>query len=153
LESLSRKTFRISANASGKNQISGYGAIFGTLDSDNEIVDRGAFTASLAESRRTRKSILMMWMHQQDQIIGVWDSVTEDQKGLLCSGHLLPSVQKGAEALALISAKAVGDLSIGFKTVRAVRVNGVRHIQEARLFEVSLVSFGSNSGARLMEMD
>jgi HK97 family phage prohead protease len=141
----------VSARASGKNQISGYGAIFGTLDADNEIVDRGAFTAALQQSRRTGKMPLMLWQHQQDQVIGVWDSIVEDSKGLLCKGHLLPSVQKGAEALALIAAKAIGDLSIGFRTVRATRINGVRHIQQVSLFEVSLVSYASNSEACLME--
>jgi uncharacterized protein len=139
------------ARASGKNQISGYGAIFGTLDSDNEIVDRGAFTAALQQTLRTGKMPLMLWQHQQDQVIGVWDSIVEDSKGLLCTGHLLPSVQKGAEALALIAAKAIGDLSIGFRTVRATRINGVRHIQQVTLFEVSLVSFASNSEACVME--
>jgi HK97 family phage prohead protease len=134
-----------------KNSISGYGAIFGTLDADNEIIDRGAFASSLAQSRRTGKPILMLWQHQESSVIGTWDSFSEDSKGLLCKGHILPTVQRGSEALALLAAKAIGDLSIGFKTVRATRINGVRHIQEVRLFEVSLVSFASNSEACVTE--
>jgi HK97 family phage prohead protease len=134
-----------------KNSISGYGAIFGTLDADNEIIDRGAFASSLAQSRRSRKPILMLWQHDTTAVIGVWGSIVEDAKGLLCTGYLLPTVQRGAEALALLAAKAIGDLSIGFKTVRATRINGVRHIQEVRLFEVSLVSFASNSEACVTE--
>jgi HK97 family phage prohead protease len=136
-----------------KNQISGYACTFGTLDADNEIVDMGAFRASLARFRLIKKMPLMLWQHQQDAVIGVWDSAIEDSKGLMVRGHILPGVQKGAEALALIAAKAIGDLSIGFRTVRAVTVNGVRHLQEVRLFEVSLVSFASNSESFVMEAD
>jgi hypothetical protein len=138
---LPRFTSGVEVKKKSLNSISGYGAIFGTLDSDGEIIDRGAFSASLAQSRRSGKPPLMLWQHQQDQVIGVWDSIVEDGKGLRCSGHVLPTVQKGAEALALIAARAIGDLSIGYKTVRATRINGVRHIQQVNLFEVSLVSF------------
>jgi hypothetical protein len=129
-------------------EISGYASVFGNVDSDGEIVDRGAFTASLARHRKDGTRPLLLWQHKDSEVIGIWDHFEEDSIGLLATGRLLPTVQRGAEAIALIGEGAIYGLSIGFRSVRDRVINKIRHLEIIDLLEVSLVSFASNSAAR-----
>ena len=140
--------FEIKKSPTG-TEISGYASVFGNIDSDGEIVDRGAFVASLAQHRKAGTQPLMLWQHDPHQVIGKWDHFEEDSTGLLATGRLLPAVQRAAEAIALISEGAIYGLSIGFNAVRDRVINKVRHLEVLKLLEVSLVSFASNSDARI----
>src|SRR5450759_779362 len=140
--------FEIKRSPNGA-EISGYASVFGNIDSDGEIVDRGAFTASLAQHRKSYTQPLMLWQHDPHQVIGKWDHFEEDSTGLLATGRLLPAVQRAAEAIALIGEGAIYGLSIGFNTVRDRVIQRVRHLEVLNLREVSLVSFASNSDARV----
>src|SRR3954468_15349729 len=60
----------------------GYGSIFGNVDSYGEIVEPGAFTASLVDARRKGRTIKMLWQHDPYQPIGIWEDLAEDSKGL-----------------------------------------------------------------------
>ena len=72
----------------------------------------------------------------------------------LCGGRaqLTPGVARSLEVLRLMRAGALDGLSIGFKTVRARRheASGVRHILEADLWEISIVTFPMQPEARVM---
>jgi HK97 family phage prohead protease len=140
--------FEIKKSPNG-TKISGYASVFGNVDQDGEIVDRGAFTASLAQHRKGDTQPLMLWQHDPHQVIGKWDHFEEDSTGLLATGRLLPAVQRAAEAIALIGEGAIYGLSIGFRTARERIINKVRHLEVINLLEVSLVSFASNSDARI----
>jgi HK97 family phage prohead protease len=144
----SSASFQIKRSPSGA-EISGYASTFGMLDDQGDIVEPGAFTASLAAYRKAGTQPLMLWQHDQDQPIGVWETVKEDAKGLFVKGRILTTLQRGSEAASLIEAGAIRDLSIGYKTLRFRMVGKVRHLLEVKLYEISLVSLGSNSGARL----
>jgi HK97 family phage prohead protease len=91
----------------------------------------------------------MFWSHNQAEVPGYWTSMVEDHKGLLATGRILPTVQRGKEAIALIDAGAVNGLSVGFRTIRDRIINRTRHLQQLDLLEVSLVSLPSKDGARL----
>ena len=140
--------FEIKRSPNG-TEISGYASVFGNVDSDGEIVDRGAFSASLAQHRKADTLPLMLWQHDTHAVIGKWDRFEEDGTGLLATGRLLPAVQRAAEAIALIGEGAIYGLSIGFNTVRDRVINKIRHLEVLNLREVSLVSFASNSNARV----
>jgi HK97 family phage prohead protease len=129
-------------------EIRGYASVFGTTDDQGEVVDPGAFTASLAQHRRKGTMPLMFWSHSPAEIPGYWTNMVEDHKGLLATGRILSSVQRGKEAIALIEAGAVNGLSVGFRTIRDRIINRKRHLVQLDLVEVSLVSLPSN--ARLM---
>jgi uncharacterized protein len=131
-------------------EIRGYASVFGTTDYQGEVVDPGAYTASLARHRRKGTMPLMFWSHNPAEIPGYWTSMVEDHKGLLATGRILPTVQRGKEAIALIEAGAVNGLSVGFRTIRDRIINRRRHLMQLDLVEVSLVSLPSNDGARLM---
>ncbi|WP_333713730.1 HK97 family phage prohead protease [Yoonia sp.] len=126
--------------------ISGYASLFGAPDQGGDIVERGAYAASLAKGR----GVKMLWQHDPAQPIGVWDEVREDAKGLWVKGRLLTDVAKGREAASLIAAKAIDGLSIGYRTLKARKDDaGQRRLTELELWEVSLVTFPMLPDARV----
>jgi uncharacterized protein len=58
-------------------------------------------------------------------------------------------VQAAREAKALLEAGAIDGLSIGYRTVRAEKSGGGRHLHEVELWEVSLVTFPMLPEARV----
>lgn len=127
----------------------GYASLFGIPDAQNDIVERGAFAASLL--RRGTGGIRMLWQHDPAEPIGTWLSIAEDPVGLRVTGRLVTATGRGREALDLLAAGAVDGLSIGFKAVRAERRrrDGPRRLLEVDLWEVSLVTFPALAGARV----
>jgi hypothetical protein len=130
----------------------GYASLFGIADAQNDIVERGAFSASLL--KRGAAGIRMLWQHDPAEPIGTWVSLAEDPVGLRVTGRLVTHTQRGREALDLMAAGAVDGLSIGFKAVRAGgRRGGARRLLEVDLWEVSVVTFPALGGARVTRVD
>ncbi len=131
-------------------EISGYASLFGKTDQGGDVVDAGAYGASLARLASKGNSVKMLWQHDPNQPIGVWDEVHEDATGLWVKGRILTDVEKGREAAALIEAGAIDGLSIGYRTVRATKNDtGGRLLSELELWEVSLVTFPMLPDARV----
>lgn len=124
--------------------IKGYAAIFGNIDDGGDILQADAIDPHI-----TATSVKMLWQHDPYTPIGVWDVVRPDEKGLYVEGRLLEDVQQAKEAAALIRAGAVSGLSIGYRTVRAERIDDVRHLMEIEMWEVSVVTFPMNTDARI----
>ncbi|MFT6673945.1 MAG: HK97 family phage prohead protease [Sulfitobacter sp.] len=134
----------------GGLQISGYASLFGSADQSGDVVQAGAYAASLARLRAAGRGVKMLWQHDPAQPIGIWDEVREDAKGLWVKGRILESVTKGREAAALIAAGAIDGLSIGYRTLRASKsAEGQRILSELDLWEVSLVTFPMLPNARV----
>jgi len=130
--------------------ISGYASIFGKSDQGGDVVQKGAYSASLDGLKRSQRGVKMLWQHDPAQPIGIWEDVREDDVGLFVSGRFLSDVQKGAEAKALVEAGAIDGLSIGYRTVRAEKnAKGQRLLHELELWEVSLVTFPMLPEARI----
>lgn len=125
--------------------IEGYASVFEVVDNGMDVVAPGAFRKSLGSGRKIR----MLWQHDPEHPIGVWDVVREDERGLYVKGRISKDVSKGAEAIALYRMGAMDGLSIGFRTISASpEGNGrVRRIDEAELWEVSLVTMPMNEMA------
>ena len=140
------------AVAADGTQVQGYASLWGAEDQGGDIVERGAYAASLARLRAERTGIKMLWQHDPAQPIGVWDEVREDARGLWVKGRILPDVERGREAAALVRAGAIDGLSIGYRTVRAPKdAQGRRRLHELELWEVSLVTFPMLRDARLAQ--
>ncbi|MEQ6247734.1 HK97 family phage prohead protease [Sulfitobacter sp. HNIBRBA3233] len=131
-------------------EIRGYASFFGDVDQGNDVVQKGAYAASLKVLKDGGRGVKMLWQHDPAQPIGVWDVVREDARGLFVKGRILKSVAKGREAIALIEAGAIDGLSIGYRTVKATKnTKGQRLLQELELWEVSLVTFPMLPSARV----
>lgn len=130
----------------------GYGSVFGNVDSYNEVVAPGAFGKSLAAIAAKGRPVPVLWQHQSGQPIGVYESLSEDSHGLLVKGRLLKDdVKQAGEAWALMKAGAVSGLSIGYYvTDDAVdSKTRIRTLKSLDLVEVSLVTFPANDDARV----
>lgn len=128
----------------------GYGSVFGTVNFYNEIILPGAFKASLREWRTKKRLPPMLWQHDSTHPIGVYDAMEEDEKGLRVRGRLLKdAIAKAGEAYALLKERAIGGLSIGFRTVQEDDKDGIRRVKKAELWEVSLVTFPAEPNAAI----
>lgn len=136
--------------------ITGYGSVYGNVDGGGDIVEEGAFTKSIDAVRGGKLRPKMLWQHDPTQPIGVWESISSDSTGLKMTGRILKDVAKGREALALLKARAIDGLSIGYKTVDAdFEENSrgvVRRIKEAELWETSIVTFPMNVEATVTDV-
>ncbi len=122
--------------------IEGYGAVFGNVDSYGDVIMPGAFNGSL-----NARKVKMLWQHNPDKPIGVWDDVREDARGLFVKGRIFLDVEKGREAVSLIKGGAIDGLSIGYRTLDADRRDGTRYLKEVELWETSIVTFPANAMA------
>ena len=130
--------------------IAGYASLFGATDQSGDVVEKGAYAASLARLAARNGRVKMLWQHDPAQPIGVWDEVREDGRGLWVKGRILTDVAQGREAAALIGAGAIDGLSIGYRTVKARKDDaGRRSLVELELWEVSLVTFPMLPEARV----
>jgi HK97 family phage prohead protease len=128
---------------------SGYASLFNVVDTDNDVMEKGCFRATLAAARKAKRAPKMLWQHDRREPIGVWTDITEDEKGLRVTGRLVLETDFGAKAYALLKAGALDGLSVGFHIVKSVRdaSRNVRRITEVDLREISLVTFGAMPGA------
>ncbi len=130
--------------------VEGYASLFGKTDQGGDIVQKGAYAASLKRLGARGGRVKMLWQHDPGQPIGVWDEVREDATGLWVKGRILTEVERGREVAALVQAGAIDGLSIGYRTVRAERDGkGKRLLSELELWEVSLVTFPMLPEARV----
>lgn len=130
----------------------GFGSVFGNVDAYKEVVAPGAFTESLAQWRASGRLPPVLWQHRSGEPIGPYLAMEEQPIGLHVRGQLLvDDVQRAKEARALMKAKAVNGLSIGFVTREDSfdRVTGVRTLKKVDLWEVSVVTFPANPAAQI----
>ncbi len=147
---LERKLIDVSIDSVGDDgRFEGYASLFDRVDMSRDIVERGAFAKAIA--RRGAGGVRMLFQHDPAQPIGAWTSLAEDEYGLKVRGRLSPGSNKAREVRALIRDGALDGLSIGFKVARGRTdpKTGIRHIREADLWEISVVTFPMQEGARI----
>lgn len=133
----------------------GYGSVFGNVDSYGDIVAPGAFSASLQSWNDQGRLPPVLWQHNSCEPLGPYTEMREDERGLFVRGSLLINdVPRAKEARALMAAKAIGGLSIGFVTRDDSydRVTGIRTLKQVDLWEVSIVTFPANPAAQVTDV-
>jgi HK97 family phage prohead protease len=154
---------KLAQNDAATMEFTGYGAVFGNVDSYGDIIQKGAFSKYIEKV----KSGLMQWpamllqhggwgMSAQDTTpIGIWTDIAEDSNGLKVTGKLADT-PRGKETYALMKMEprpAISGLSIGYFAVETE--NGkkgdpyARLIKEIELLEISPVTFPANDKARI----
>ena len=136
----------------GEGSFSGYASVFGATDLGKDVIEPGAFARSL--NARGANGIRMLFQHDPSEPLGRWMTIREDGRGLYVEGQLAPGVAKADEVHRLMKNGALDGLSIGFQTVRSKRdaKTGIRHILEADLWEISVVTFPMLPAARVSEV-
>jgi HK97 family phage prohead protease len=136
--------------ATPEGTLEGYASTFHNVDALGEIVMPGAFTETLRPTKR--RKIQMLWNHDPAEVIGVWDEIAQDAKGLRVKGRLAMGTRRGAEARELAKMGQLY-LSIGFNTVRqSFDDDGHRLLHEIDLWEASIVAFPANPEAEIFSI-
>lgn len=142
---------------------SGYGAVFGNQDSYGDVIEKGAFKASLREWGKKKRLPPMLLQHggffgpAEDGIpVGLWTRMEEDDTGLLVEGKLFGlETDKGKYIHEGLKSGALDGLSIGY-IPREVAYgkkpeDPPRTLKKIDLKEVSIVTFPANDEARVAD--
>jgi HK97 family phage prohead protease len=132
----------------------GYLAVFGNQDSNDDVIEPGAFAKTLSEYRMAGAMPPMLLNHAGIPFgavtttsllpIGVWTEMVEDSKGLAVKGRLDPmDTDLGKQIYAGLRNRTVKGLSIGFTATefkRGTKADGPnRFISALKLYEGSIV--------------
>lgn len=140
---------------------SGYGSVFGNVDSHGDVMQQGAYTESLKEWQAMGKWPKMLLQHggwgmgAEDLMpIGQWTKMEENSRGLKVEGRLFAlNTERGQYLYEGLQSGELDALSVGF-IPREVR-EGTKPNEPRRTFlnvdlkEVSVVLFGANDRARI----
>ena len=127
----------------------GYASVFGGVDSYNDTIEKGAFTATLDGRKRMP---LMLFGHNPGRVIGKWVNLAEDSKGLHGEGEFTPGHTDAENAYASMKHGAIDGLSIGFRVPKGgaeEKEDGGRVLKVIDLVEISVVTMPADDAARV----
>ncbi len=118
---------------------------WGEPDAYNDVVQPGAFAASIAE-RPTK------FLFEHHTPIGKQLEIRETDEGLYGRWSVVDTTA-GTDAYKLAKAGVLDSLSIGYIPLEwEIRADGVRVLQKCELFEVSAVSIPANQNAVITDV-
>jgi HK97 family phage prohead protease len=121
----------------------GLGAVYNNIDLGGDLILPGSFTKTIAE-KGGRVPLLMG--HDSKMPIGV-ANLSDSPQGLVVAGKLVLEADGSRSAYALLKEGVIRGLSIGYDTLKSKMVDGVRHLSELKLWEISLTPFPMNPDA------
>jgi len=144
-------------------EFTGYGAIFGNVDSYGDVIAKGAFKTTLREWEQRGKLPPMLLQHggggfggnAMDMLpVGQWNAMEENAKGLKMAGKLFAlATERGQYIYEGLKTGVLDGLSIGFRTRKATLGTKpgepARTLEDIDLMEVSIVTFPANGKARV----
>ena len=141
----------LEAKASAEGVIEGLAAVFGgEADAYGDVIERGAFRATLDRHKAEGAAPVMLWAHDPARVVGRWLEMTETAEGLAARGLFNLKTEGGRSAFEHVRAGDLSGLSIGYRVVKADRAaNGARRLTAVDLAEVSVVALPANRRARI----
>jgi HK97 family phage prohead protease len=145
-----------------KGIVTGYFADFDTVDSDGDIIRRGAFERTIRENgpKSSRPRIKHLMNHDTSQPLGLLVELKEDDKGLYYESRL-GTHTLGQDFIKMVESGLISEHSIGFRTVKrnqlqdydSYRTNPAKgwfELIEVKLYEgSSLTAWGANMNTPL----
>jgi HK97 family phage prohead protease len=153
------------SESGGAMTFSGYGSVFGNVDSYGDVIVKGAFDKTIKDAKASKQWPAMLMQHGGWGIgaddmnpIGIWTELKEDDTGLFVEGKLADTA-RGREMHTLMKMEpraAINGLSIGYIPVRfkarASPDEPRRTLEEVKLLEISPVTFPANPKARVKDV-
>lgn len=141
--------------AASEGAFSGYGSIFGNLDSKRDIIMPGAFSDVLKSGDPVEVYVNHGWL-RGELPIGRWSGLKEDTKGLFGSADLVMQMPTALNAYWAMKSGLVSGLSIGFiadPNTSERKSDGTRIIHRMKaLKEISIVTDPANDASRIMNV-
>lgn len=140
--------FTFVKDISQEGRFTGYGSVFGNVDLGGDIVERGAFKEyALTKDGKLR----ILYQHDTRQPVGKADT-KEDSHGLYVDGELVMGMSQARNCYAGMKAGILDGLSIGYDILdggSSDTADGKRLLTALKLWEVSVVTFGMNTLAKI----
>lgn len=116
-------------------------------DIDGDVIEAGAFTKTISE----KATFPLLFMHDVKQPIGLVKELAYDGKGIRFTAEIDLDIPEGQRVFSGVRKNYIDRTSVGFKTVKSRfdKATKTRHIEELKLFELSMVTknFSANDGA------
>tara|TARA_R100000654_G_scaffold39157_1_gene64894 strand:+ start:1200 stop:1910 length:711 start_codon:yes stop_codon:yes gene_type:complete len=129
--------------------VKGYGSVFGNKDSDNDIIEKGAYKRTI---KNNGSRVKYLYQHDITKPIGKMKELYEDEKGLVFVAEV-PKTTFGNEVLELMKYGVIDENSVGIMPVKKdYGEDGVRMIKEVKLYEISAVTIAANDEAKILEV-
>jgi uncharacterized protein len=129
----------------------GYASVFGGVDAYGDTIDPKAYNRTIKRSKGDRP-IRMRWNHF-GPVIGKWNDMRVDDKGLYVEGELTPGHSVAMDVYASMKHGAVDGMSIGYfpKKIEMME-DGKRLLKEIDLVEISVVEEPADFGAKISDV-
>lgn len=148
---------------SEKKRVAMYLSTFGVIDSDNDMIQKGAFSKSIQErgvNATSNRKIAFLRHHNWEMPIGKFVELTEDEKGLFAVAEMGNSTIAN-DAWNDYKDGIIREHSIGFKYIadkikwvedETMASKGFYNITEVKLYEGSAVTFGANEFTNVVDV-
>jgi HK97 family phage prohead protease len=147
----------------GSRKVAMYLSKFDNIDSDNDVIRKGAFSKSIQERgplSASNRKIAFLRYHNWEMPIGKFLELKEDDQGLFAVAQLSESTM-GNDAMIDYKEGIIREHSIGFRYIKdkirfiedaAMESGGFYEVNEVQLFEGSAVTFGANEFTNVVEV-
>jgi HK97 family phage prohead protease len=141
--------------AAAEGAFSGYGSVFGNVDSKNDVIMPGAYAEVLKESDTVPVYVNHGWLNNELPV-GKWVGLKEDARGLFGDANLVMQMSGAVDAYWGMKSGLVTGLSVAIipdSKATERRSDGVRVIHRVKaLKEISIVTDPANAEARVTDI-
>jgi len=128
--------------------VKGYGSVFGNLDSDGDVIMRGAYSKTIKENGYRVK---YLYQHDMNKPLGKMSELYEDDKGLAFVAEV-PKTALGKDVIELIKAGVITENSVGILPIQKESKDDYRELKEVKLYEISAVTYAANDQAMITDV-
>jgi HK97 family phage prohead protease len=130
-----------------EGKFSGMASFYGEVDLGGDVMERGAFAKTLSDN----PTIPILWQHKSDEVIGS-GTLRNTREGLAVDATLDMDDPTAVKAHRKLKLGLMKGLSIGFNSIQDEVKNGIRHLKEVKLWEVSIVTFPALPSAAVLSV-
>ncbi|MBK8745724.1 HK97 family phage prohead protease [Propionivibrio sp.] len=141
--------------AASEGTFSGYGSVFGNVDSYDDVIMAGAYSEVLKKDQAVPVYVNHGWLDGKLPV-GSWSGLKEDDRGLFGEAGLVMQMPSAIDAYWGMKSGLVTGLSVAFlpddKSIER-RSDGVRVIHKIKMLkEISIVNEPANAEARVFSV-
>lgn len=141
--------------AAAEGAFSGYGSVFGVLDSKNDIIMPGAYAEVLKSGAYVPVYVNHGWL-RGDLPVGTWADLKEDERGLYGQAGLVMQMPSAVNAYWGMKSGLVTGLSVAIipdSKATERRSDGARVIHRIKAMkEISIVTEPANDESRIVDV-
>lgn len=149
---------KVKVKAEGEDgQFTAYASTFDVVDSDGDVIRKGAFADTLAEWKSAGNVLPVLYGHDFSDPFSNIGSVTEaveDDHGLKITAQLDLDNAKAAQVYKLLKEKRLTQMSFAFDVVEGAFVEEEQEsfyeLRKVKLYEVSVVPIGANQETEIL---